>query len=1418
MKTFKNAFMPVRQIGAALAILALVLMQFALFIPKAEAAVGASLNQAENGGVGNTPINPVDWVNGNVNQTKGHYTEGDSIPYRVIAEGLTIGTPSTLVIGFDVTKGGKFAIDYITSNDRIAETVNPCSNIPTICSGSPNTAPIPAPGYSGSVNGFSAADVLASFNALVGAEGQQVMKIWNGTISSVTYSTQADLTDADAKAEVTIVFTPTSDKAVISWGGHISESLDYPGGSAVNISGSPYHSNIVSIDGKGGKEDAALSASAVAYPGNLIVVKHVVNNGGGSKTADDFTINITASDTAVPVQFAGSEDGTGVTIDVPQNGTTNYTVTEVEDPDYTATYEGDCTNIDIAALQQKVCTITNTYVPPAATLTLVKNVVNTEDGDAMATDWTLTATGPETISGAGGAAATIVVPGTYTLTESAGPARYTPSAWVCTGKTVTNNQVELVNGDNVTCTITNTYVPPLKASITVVKTVADLFNGGATTASFDYFVTSASQAVTEVFHNIAALFDAGTYTVSETTLLGYTAGDWGGDCVGGTVTVAEGGSATCTITNTAVAPSITIKKVVDNGTSETLKSPDDFSIVLTAADINGVEADDEKTFAGSLSGTTFTFDAGSYAVTEPSHAGYTMELTGDCAGTAALGAELECTVTNTYIEPTVTTVNFTKVVDNQFGGTAVSSDFSLHIVGTNVDVTVPHGSSTQLPLGSYTVTETGPTTGYGADYSGFCEGAVMTVAPGDLGKARTCTVTNHDIQPELTVIKHVVNDNDTETDVDLLADAFMLGVTGTDVSAPSFAGSETGTVVKLDAGAFTVTEEQEAGYSATFSGDCALDGTGSIGVGEKKTCTITNDDIPPTEAIITVTKELPPVPDYSLPNGTFEDFSFVMQGYNNNQPTAFEADGTNQITVTTGGNHIVAEVLKPGYVTSYSQSCDALSSVVLGWSYSCVITNTELPQCSDGIDNNDSEDTLVDSEDPGCIDEDDDDETDPTTSITINKEVTGENANTQTPFDFDYSWTGTGLDVSLAADSAPVTAVVRPGEGLVVTENLIGMDGWTIENAVCTSENGTVPENDLDQNPNSVTLNLSLGEQITCVFTNHFTPRDSGNNDENIIVKKEVTEGSDTGTFFGFDVSWLDIEGPSDFVLAAGGLPKDSLDLAADEIYSVTELPKDGWTLESVTCTSNLELPPETTIDPTAIHLRDGETVTCTFLNDQELFELYGFVWNDVDEDGIFDVGESPLSGWAVGTTNGSKSYSTVSGSDGRYSFMVPAGTWTINETLQSGWNQTFPSVENERVHVVTVPQFEEPQLEIFSSIMNFFIPTAFAQTPSYATVYGAYNFGNTQIPVPTPTGGGGGNGKKVEMSNRGNNDDDGEVLGASTSRAPAGEVLGESVIMPVGAPNTGAGGASPSTTLPSHIALLGIVFSLVIIRATRNG
>ncbi|MCP4418701.1 MAG: hypothetical protein GY805_18945 [Chloroflexi bacterium] len=89
-----------------------------------------------------------------------------------------------------------------------------------------------------------------------------------------------------------------------------------------------------------------------------------------------------------------------------------------------------------------------------AHLTLINQIVNDNNGTAVVTDWTLSASGPTPISGAGGVASD-VIGGAYALSQSGGPAHYTASSWNCVGGSQSGNQVTVTGGQSAVCTITN---------------------------------------------------------------------------------------------------------------------------------------------------------------------------------------------------------------------------------------------------------------------------------------------------------------------------------------------------------------------------------------------------------------------------------------------------------------------------------------------------------------------------------------------------------------------------------------------------------------------------------------------------------------------------------------------------------------------------------------------------------------------------------------------------------------------------------------------------------------------------------------------------------------------------------------------------------------------------------------------------
>ncbi len=287
--------------------------------------------------------------------------------------------------------------------------------------------------------------------------------------------------------------------------------------------------------------------------GTLIVLKHVINDNGGTATASSFTMTV-SGDSPSPASFPGAESpGTTVTLSPG-----SYGVTESGLAGYSPSYSADCSGT-IAAGQTKTCTVTND--DRAAHLTLVKRVVNDNGGTATANEWTLSAAGPTPLSGDGGSSGSVSA-GTYALAESAGPSGYAAGTWSCDGGSLDGSNLTLALDESATCTVTNDDVAP---KLHLRKTVVNDDGGTVAATAWTLAATGTSESPTSLSGptpvDSGPGFKADTYTLGESGPGGYTASGW--SCVSGerqvavtndTVSVALGDDVTCTIANDDNAP------------------------------------------------------------------------------------------------------------------------------------------------------------------------------------------------------------------------------------------------------------------------------------------------------------------------------------------------------------------------------------------------------------------------------------------------------------------------------------------------------------------------------------------------------------------------------------------------------------------------------------------------------------------------------------------------------------------------------------------------------------------------------------------------------------------------------------------------------------------------------------------------
>ncbi len=376
------------------------------------------------------------------------------------------------------------------------------------------------------------------------------------------------------------------------------------------------------------------------------------------------------------------------------------------------------------------CTFSNTANPGTLIVKIV--VVNNYGGSRHAADFTFQV-------GADAAVAFLqdgadVLAGKNTLTKDAGTYNVTEPA--VTGYTTTYDNcsnVALTNGGTQTCTITNDD----QAGTLIVKKVVVNDNGGSKHATDFSFQVGSDAAVAflqdggDVLKGKNTLTkDAGTYTITEPAVAGYTTTY--DNC--SNVVLTNGDTQTCTISNDDQAGTLIVKKVVinDNGGS---KHATDFTFQVGADAAVAFLQDGGDVLKGK---NTLTKNAGTYTITEPAVAGYTTTYNNCSNVVLTNGGTQTCTITN---DDQSATLIVNKVVNNTNGGTGKATDFSFQVNGGPAQSFLPgaddlNGSNPlSVPAGTYTITEP-VNDGYAVSYSN-CSNVVV-----GNGGAQTCTITN----------------------------------------------------------------------------------------------------------------------------------------------------------------------------------------------------------------------------------------------------------------------------------------------------------------------------------------------------------------------------------------------------------------------------------------------------------------------------------------------------------------------------------------------------------------------------------------------------------------------------------------------------------------------------------------------------
>ncbi len=891
--------------------------------------------------------------------------------------------------------------------------------------------------------------------------------------------------------------------------------------------------------------------------GTLRVIKNVTNNNGGTKSASDFTLHVKQGSTDVTGSpAAGSAIGTVYTLN-----TGSYTVSENTPPTgYNQTgFSGDCDssgNIIVETGVEKTCTITNDDIQPK--LTVTKVVVNDNGGAKVVSDFPLFVNTTSVTSGVQNG----FNAGSYTVSE----VNQSGYSSTISGDCASNGNITLAVGDVKSCTITNDD----QAATLIVKKVVVNDNGGSLDPEdFSFEVNGGQAQPFESDGQNNLIVTAGTYNIVEPTVTGYaTSYD---NC--SNVVIPNGGSATCTITNDDQAAHLIIIKQVTNDNGGT-KAAGDFSGSVTGVTISG-----GQNWTGTVSpGVDKTLTSvGRYSVTENTDADYDTTYSTDCTGTITLGETKTCTVTNNDKAAHLIVI---KHVINNNGGSQAAGDFTTTISG--VTTATPTASGVESPgvdniltsVGSYSVDE-GAHDGYAKTLSSDCSGTIV------LGQTKTCTITNDDIAPSLTLIKYLPNDDGgTATE-----DDFKVYINGQLSSWSQHT---------LSAGQYTVSEDTLIGYAPSAWGtDCDVDGTITLNPGDNKICTITNDDVEPT---LTLIKN---IPNNNGGTATEDDFNVYIDD---------ESAVWGQNTVD-AGDLTVSEDTLPGYEPSaWSGDCDEDGDISLlpGDNKTCEITNDDQPA-----------------------------------HLILVKNLPNDNGGTATQDDFDVS-----IDEQEAFWG----------------DNEVDAGSHTVNESTLAGYTPSAWGQDCDENGN---VTLLPGETKTCTITNDDAAA-------MLVVKKHVVNDNG-GTLDAINFT-LNVTGNQPDPSSFPGSEDGTVVILGAGSYSVDEDEVSGYekTLGE-DCSGTIE---------------NGESKTCIITNDDQPGSISGTKWNDKDgnreQDCEYDseeLCELGLAEWTIfldlnnnGVLDEGEEFE-LTDEDGEYTFSdLNAGTYRICEESQSGWSQTFPN------------------------------------------------------------------------------------------------------------------------------------------------
>jgi uncharacterized repeat protein (TIGR01451 family) len=951
--------------------------------------------------------------------------------------------------------------------------------------------------------------------------------------------------------------------------------------------------------------DSAITCTYTNTRTSLTLVKTVTNDNGGTQAASAWTLTGTG-----PVTISGASGSANVTNAAVTAGT--YALTESGPAGYTAG-SWSCaggsqsgSNITLTSGQAATCTINNN--DQAATLTLVKTVTNNNGGTAAATAWTLTATGPTSISGATGAAAVTsaaVNAGTYTLGES-GPSGYAAGTWSCTNGVAVNasSQITLANGQSTSCTINN---DDQAATLTLAKTVTN--DDGGTAAATAWTLTASGpttiSGATGAGAVTGAAVNAGTYTLCESGPSGYTAGTWG--CTNGVtvnassqITLANGQSTSCTINNNDQPATLTLVKTVTNDNGGTSAAT---AWTLTATGPTTISG-----ATGSAAVTAAPVSSGTYTLSESGPGGYTastwscsngVTVNGSSQITLTTAQATTCTINNNDQAATLTLV---KTITNDNGGTAAATAWTLTATGpTTISGATGAAAITGATVspGTYTLSESGGPAGYTAS-AWTCTNGITVNGSSQItlaqGQSTPCTINNHDQAATLTLAKTVTNDNGGTA----AATAWTLTATGpTTISGATGAGAITGAAVS--AGTYTLSETGPAGYTAsawTCTNGVTVNGSSQITLanGQSTSCTIDNND---QAATLTLVKTV-----------TNDNGGTALAG-----AWTLAATGPTPISGATGTGAVTGAAVNAGTYT-LSESGGPSGYTASAWT------------CSNGVTVNGSgQITLANGQSTSCTINNDDQ----AATLTLVKTVTNDNGGTAPASAWTLTATGPTTISGATGTGAVTGAAVSAGTYALGESGPAGYNAtaWSCTNGITVNGSGQIT--------------LANGASTTCTINN---------DDQAATLTLAKTVTNDNGGTAAATAWTLTATGPTTISGTSGAGAVTGASVSAGDYTLSESIGPNGYAASAWSCTNGVVVS-----GGNQITLANGQSTLCTINNDDQAATLT-LVKTVTNNDG----GSALATAWTLAAT-GPTPISGASGTGAVTGAPVSAGTYTLSES-----------------------------------------------------------------------------------------------------------------------------------------------------------